>query len=113
MLSQAPKIRSDSVEATMGLQSVMVTRGQTLKIRGSARGIPTPTYQWRRDGTPLTAGGRVSIGADGLLEIRRFRSSDAGEYRVTASNSAGSDSETINAVLPGRLICLELELQSL
>jgi hemicentin len=100
MPSQAPQITSDSVEVWMGRQSVMVTRGQALRIWGSAEGRPLPTYQWTRDGVPLTSGGRVSIGSDGLLEIRRFRSSDGGEYRVIASNSAGSDNETIDILLP-------------
>ena len=101
MPSQAPVVTSGSVEATMGQRSVMITRGQTLKIRGSARGSPPPAYQWNRDGLMLTDGGRVSLGADGLLEVRKFRSGDAGKYGVTATNSAGSDSETIDVVLPG------------
>ncbi|XP_062517142.1 peroxidasin homolog [Corticium candelabrum] len=102
MPSQAPVVTSGSVEATMGQRSVMITRGQTLKIRGSARGSPPPAYQWNRDGLMLTDGGRVSLGADGLLEVRKFRSGDAGKYGVTATNSAGSDSETIDVVLPDR-----------
>ena len=109
MPSQAPVITSDSVEVSMGQQSAMVTRGQTLRIRGSAEGRPSPTYEWTRDGTPLTSGGRVSIGVDGLLEIRKFRASDGGKYRVTARNSVGSDSDTVDILLPGSPLLLNLK----
>eukprot|EP00118_Oscarella_pearsei_P020119 m.216804 g.216804 ORF g.216804 m.216804 type:complete len:5038 (+) comp39875_c0_seq3:78-15191(+) len=99
---RAPDVRQDSVTAYLGRRQILVTPGQSLRLRASAQGSPTPTYTWQKDGSALRSNNRVSISKDGSLEIRNFARREAGEYTLIATNSAGSDQESITVVLPVR-----------
>ncbi|RWS28663.1 contactin-like protein [Leptotrombidium deliense] len=57
--------------------------------------VPFPTFQWRRNGAPITAiGGRVRIQPNGYLYINPVDKADEGEYRCIAINEFGQD-ETV------------------
>jgi hypothetical protein len=56
------------------------------------------TYQWRRAGTPLSDGGRLSGATSSTLLISDFQQSDVAPYSVIASNELGVATST-NATL--------------
>ncbi len=61
-------------------------------LRGEALGTPTPTFAWFKDNT------QVSTGTD--LVFNSIQTSDAGVYKVRATNLAGSaDSSDMTAVI--------------
>jgi hypothetical protein len=65
-------------------QGQTVTAGQVLVLTVDATGNPTPTYQWRLDGNPVS-------GADqATLELSAVSPEDAGSYDVVVSNSEGT-----------------------
>ena len=68
---------------TLQLQDQSVAVGGTATFRVKAKGYPAPTYRWRFDGK-IIAGQRGRT-----LVLRRVAFGQAGEYRVTASNSSG------------------------
>ena len=64
--------------------SQTVTAGGSVTFTAAASGSPTPTYQWRKDGTNITGATNTSF------TIASVTAGDAGTYTVTATNSAGS-----------------------
>jgi len=61
-----------------------VVAGGTITLNASASGTPAPTYQWRKDGTPIA-------GATGAsLTLTNLQVADSGTYTVVATNSAGN-----------------------
>ncbi|GFU27590.1 hypothetical protein TNCV_283081 [Trichonephila clavipes] len=69
---------------------------------------PKPTLQWFHNGKPVNDGGRykyilkqVASGFLASLEIAQVGSEDGGEYKVTAKNSVGEGSATINLNFEG------------
>jgi hypothetical protein len=58
--------------------------GTSFWLSATATGTPAPTYQWQHNGTNLT-GANLST-----LTINNAQAINAGQYRVIASNSAGS-----------------------
>ena len=66
--------------------------GTKITLRGEALGTPTPTFAWFKDNT------QVSTGTD--LVFNSIQTSDAGVYKVRATNLAGSaDSADMTAVI--------------
>jgi hypothetical protein len=66
--------------------------GTKITLRGEALGTPTPTFAWFKDNT------QVSTGTD--LVFNSIQTSDAGVYKVRATNLAGSaDSSDMTAVI--------------
>lgn len=61
-----------------------VTAGATAAFHATAIGTPAPTYQWQKDGTPLTGA------TDATLTVANTALADSGRYTVTATNSSGS-----------------------
>jgi pectin methylesterase-like acyl-CoA thioesterase len=73
--------------------SQSVGAGDALALSVAAIGIPQPTYQWQRNGTNL-------IGeTNATLTIASAFGGDAGSYRVTVANSAGSVLSAIATVV--------------
>ena len=70
--------------------SQTVNEGATVTLTGAASGSPSPTYQWRKDGNPLTNGGVVSGATTTTLTLTGVTTSDAGSYTLMATNTAGS-----------------------
>lgn len=69
---------------TMQPQSLTVVAGQTANLSVVAIGTPSPTYQWRRNGTNIT-GATASI-----LTLANAQTAQAGAYTVVVSNSVGT-----------------------
>ncbi len=61
-----------------------VTAGASVTFTVAASGSPSPTFQWRKDGTALL--GQTSSS----LTLTNVQTGDAGAYTAVASNSAGS-----------------------
>ncbi len=68
--------------------TVIAVVGRSATLAALASGTPSPTYQWRKDGTPLAGA------TDASLTLAGVTLADAGSYTVTATNSAGSASAT-------------------
>ncbi|BET65195.1 hypothetical protein ASA1KI_01130 [Opitutales bacterium ASA1] len=67
-----------------------VQQGESIVLSGEAAGTPAPTLQWTFNGTPLANGGRVSGATSAQLTITGATAADGGEYRLVATNSAGT-----------------------
>lgn len=83
--NQAPVITTEP-------QSISVAVGGTATFTVTASGNPAPTYQWRKNGVNI-AGATAST-----YTINNVQSSNAGQYSVIATNSAGADT-SVNATL--------------
>jgi hypothetical protein len=64
--------------------------GQTISFSVVATGLPSPAFQWRRDGTNLTDGGNISGATTATLTLTNLQITDAGSYSVIVTNLAGS-----------------------
>jgi formylglycine-generating enzyme required for sulfatase activity len=73
-------------------QSQNVTAGQSVSFAVTAVGIPSPSYQWRKNGTTIS--GAISAG----LTIALAQASDTGAYSVVVSNGVKSDT-SVAAIL--------------
>ena len=81
-LENGPRIRTQPQDTTVAPGSVAV-------LSVSAGGTAPLSFQWSRDGSPLTDSASV-LGTTGpVLTIAGARLSDAGSYSVVVSNSAG------------------------
>lgn len=76
-ISVAPAIMSQPVS-----QSVLV--GVNVTFTAVASGAPSPTYQWKKDGTTISGATSAS------LTLTSVQSAAAGTYTVVAANSVGS-----------------------
>jgi hypothetical protein len=56
----------------------------------NANGVPGGTYQWRKNGTPLSDGGNISGSGTNTLVIANVSSADADSYDVVFTTSGGS-----------------------
>jgi hypothetical protein len=56
----------------------------------TATGMPAVAYQWRRNGTNLVNGSRISGALGNTLTLANTLMNDAGGYTVVASNAMGS-----------------------
>lgn len=61
-----------------------VNQGGTATFTVAASGVPTPTYQWRKDGVDIT--GATSA----TLTLKNLQATDAASYSVVATNVAGT-----------------------
>ena len=68
--------------------SQTVAPGASVTFTAAASGTPTPTFQWRKDGTPITN----ATGAS--LTLTNVSGADAGTYTVVATNSVSSVAST-------------------
>lgn len=71
-------------QVTLSPASVTRITGKTLDLNANATGVPTPTYEWYRDGTLLT--GHTSP----TLSLSQLALTNSGSYTVKAINSVGS-----------------------
>ena len=74
-------------------QGQPVTEGQRLVLFASADGSPAPTFQWRKNGTPIAGA------TDALLEFPVVTLADAGSYDVVALNSVGSATSPVELLM--------------
>ena len=64
--------------------SQTVDESSTVTFAASATGTPTPTYQWRKNGTAITGATAAT------LTLSNVTTATAGTYTVTATNSVSS-----------------------
>ena len=64
-------------------QGVTVNQGSAATFTVAASGSPAPTFQWRRNGDP------ISGATSATLELASAQPGDAGDYTCVATNSAG------------------------
>jgi hypothetical protein len=87
---------SNSASLTLGAAPVItqqpayaaVPQGSPASFSVAATGTGL-TYQWRRNGTPLANGGRVSGATSPTLQISQVIASDDGRYDVAITGSCG------------------------
>ncbi len=65
-----------------------VSRGDAVTFTVVAEGLPTPTYQWRKDGVEIS--GETSA----TLSLSNVQAADAGNYDVVVSNVVGDATST-------------------
>lgn len=70
--------------------SVRVQQGETIRLSVEVVGTPPPTLRWSFEGVALNDGGRVSGATTNELAITSAVAADAGDYRATATNAAGT-----------------------
>ncbi|XP_059055396.1 titin [Achroia grisella] len=67
---------------------------ETVYLKTTIVGKPTPTIEWRHDGQPIVVDERVEISNSpkfSVLKIHSARRSDRGEYQIHARNNIGED----------------------
>uniref|UniRef100_A0A8C8RV15 Hemicentin-1 n=1 Tax=Pelusios castaneus TaxID=367368 RepID=A0A8C8RV15_9SAUR len=76
-------------------RSVVIYKPMTLQC--IARGIPSPSITWLKDGQPVnTARGNIKLESSGrILQIARSLLEDAGRYTCVATNAAGEAQQHI------------------
>lgn len=76
--------------------NITVTAGANVALASVASGLPTPTYQWRKNGTNLV--GQTAA----TLTLNNVQVVDAGTYSVIVSNTAGTlvSSNALLTVIP-------------
>jgi hypothetical protein len=81
---------------TLTPTNLVVLKGGTAILSAAATGVPQPTYAWFRNGSPIPGADAPTLTRTNVTEA------DAGEYRVTASNPAGSVSATASLAIRGK-----------
>ncbi|MEX1244384.1 MAG: right-handed parallel beta-helix repeat-containing protein [Thermoanaerobaculia bacterium] len=85
-----------SVSAPSGLD---LCAGADAEFSVTAQGQPTITYQWRKDGTPLANGGRISGADTDTLTITGTIPADTGSYDVVVTDGVGQSLTSTAAAL--------------
>ena len=69
--------------------NLVVTNTQAASFTVAATGVPTPTYQWNKNGTPISSVANNSA-TNATFTIASAGLTDAATYSVTVVNSAGT-----------------------
>jgi|GEM_PF-4855175 len=93
-LDTAPTITTDLPASTIVAEGGSTTLSVTL----SPSGYPAVTYLWEHDPLPIE-GNWVTVGTNPTHTISAAIATDAGDYRVTVTNSAGSDQSVGSVVV--------------
>ncbi|XP_022598009.1 ADAMTS-like protein 1 [Seriola dumerili] len=88
-----------NINISIGHNALITNATRSLTILCPAEGFPSPKISWTKDGTVLQHSDRVSWYGSGGLHILQPRASDGGQYKCTAANMHGSDSETSQLLL--------------
>ena len=64
-------------------------------------GLPEATLTWRHNGQVLSSDtdSRVTVMSSGQLRVTDVQASDRGTYQLTANNSAGTVSKSVNVTI--------------
>jgi Immunoglobulin I-set domain/Immunoglobulin domain len=79
--------------------SQTIPPGNSAIFNITARGTATLTYQWSRDGNPLTDGGNISGATTATLTVNNISAGDVGAYSVLISNGLGNSVQSSSASL--------------
>ena len=71
-------------------QPQSVAQGAEAVFAVTAEGTPPLSFQWLRNGTALSDGGRIAGSATAQLVVSNAQPEDAGSFEVIVSNAAGS-----------------------
>ncbi len=69
--------------------------GGRASFRIKASGVVPMTFQWQKNGAPLSDGGNISGATTANLNIANVSSADAGGYSVVVSNASGVVTSTV------------------
>jgi hypothetical protein len=78
--------------------SQLVYAGGTLTLAVTVGGTAPFTYQWNKNGSPLSDGGRISGAHTATLTIVVTDASDTGNYQLHITNGQGATDSTLDAV---------------
>jgi hypothetical protein len=70
--------------------AVKVPAGQTATLHVEAAAEPTPTYQWRRNGAPVTDNNNITGATTATLTVKSVNLPTTGNYSVVIANASGS-----------------------
>lgn len=90
-LSVVTAASAPAVTAQPTSRTVLLGSSTTFTV--SAAGAPAPTYQWRKNGSPIAGAVGPSL-TFGLVQL-----TDAGNYDVVVSNSAGSVTSSVGSLI--------------
>lgn len=94
--SQAPVITSQP-------QSAFVYAGGSARFSVGVAGAPPFTYQWQKNGAPLSDGANITGSTTANLVINNVSAGDATSYNVVVSNAVSavtSDSDMLTLITP-------------
>jgi hypothetical protein len=77
------------------LPASQVYTGGRASFRASVAGVVPFTYQWQKNGAPLSNGGNISGSTNATLNITGVSAPDAGNYSVIVSNASGIVTSTV------------------
>ncbi|KAA8585674.1 hypothetical protein FQN60_004368 [Etheostoma spectabile] len=83
-----------NINISIGHSALLTNTTQSVTILCPAQGLPPPKISWTKDGAPLQHTSRISWDISGGLHILQPRAFDRGQYKCTAANIHGSESET-------------------
>ncbi|KAM9366905.1 ADAMTS-like protein 3 [Symphorus nematophorus] len=83
-----------NVNISIGNSAFITNTTRSLTIRCPAEGVPPPIISWSRNGNLLQLDDRVSWDDSGGLHILQPNKYEGGQYKCTAVNIHGSDTET-------------------
>lgn len=78
--------------------SELVYAGNTLTLSVTVGGTAPFTYQWMKNGSPLSDGGRISGAHTSTLTIVVADGTDSGNYQLHVTNAQGAGDSTLDAV---------------
>jgi len=99
-------VKSMPLAITVQPLSRVVNAGSAVTFSIGATGTAL-VYQWRKDGSNLANGGRLSGATSANLTINNVLAGDAGSYSVVVSNAAGSVTSaaaTLTVVVPPSIV---------
>lgn len=83
--------------------SVSVNESGEMTLRAEVTGSPAPSLRWFKGDVTLADGERIAGAATNILKISNVTRSDAGSYRLVATNAAGAASSE-SAILDVRYV---------
>jgi sugar lactone lactonase YvrE len=82
-------VPATAVSITTQPQSASAAAGTAVQFSVAATGVPAPTFQWRRNGNPISGATAAT------LNLNSVTSADAGDYSVVATNDLGSATSAV------------------
>ncbi len=90
---------NDPVVVTQPVSQVIMPNGSNTTLHVVAAGTPTLTYQWYKDGNPLSNGGHISGALTANLTVSSYSSADSGTYYAIVQNGLANSVTSSNSIL--------------
>ena len=84
------------------LQDLLVNAGNDISLPVDVEGFPTPSVTWTLNGKDLSASDRITFEERGGftgVKIRKVMKSDAGTYKLSLSNAAGTAHSSFSLIV--------------